>query len=118
MAACILRLAVVGSDNDRYIRFLFIFGEAKTERKSRLEIRSNFEEKYEKRLLIFSGTVVLRLSLFPLVIKTQKNNAALGNNMPQLTRLQAEMTQARQEGDQLKGLSSHRYLTISIFIAR
>ncbi|XP_043283573.1 mitochondrial inner membrane protein OXA1L isoform X2 [Venturia canescens] len=50
---------------------------------------------------IMIGTLALRLALFPLVIFAQKNNAALSNNMPELARIQAEMTDARLEGDQL-----------------
>jgi len=48
------------------------------------------------------GTVVIRTMLFPVVVLAQRNAAVLYNQMPQMTRLQTLMTEARKEGDQIK----------------
>ncbi|ODN02278.1 Mitochondrial inner membrane protein OXA1L [Orchesella cincta] len=50
---------------------------------------------------ILTGTLIVRICLFPLVIKSQKNAARMQNNMPQLQILQAKMTEARQTGNAL-----------------
>jgi len=49
------------------------------------------------------GTIVLRLCMFPLVIKSQKNVINMANHMPTVQRLQEKMTEAKQRGDMLGG---------------
>ncbi|XP_063232812.1 mitochondrial inner membrane protein OXA1L [Bacillus rossius redtenbacheri] len=51
---------------------------------------------------IVIGTVVVRMALFPLVIKAQRNAAKMNNYMPQLQVLQMKMTEARETGNQLE----------------
>ncbi|KAK7481673.1 hypothetical protein BaRGS_00027046 [Batillaria attramentaria] len=48
---------------------------------------------------ILAGTVCVRLCMFPLVIKSQRNVAHMHNHMPTMTRLQDKFTQARQSGN-------------------
>ncbi|XP_068232891.1 mitochondrial inner membrane protein OXA1L isoform X2 [Palaemon carinicauda] len=48
------------------------------------------------------ATVCIRLALFPLVIKSQKNAAKMNNNLPQLQILQMKMTEARNSGNQME----------------
>jgi YidC/Oxa1 family membrane protein insertase len=52
---------------------------------------------------IFSGVFTVRVAMFPLVIKAQRNAAKMTNNMPQLQVLQQKMTEARQSGNALEG---------------
>lgn len=52
---------------------------------------------------ILTGTIIVRLLLFPLVVKSQKNAAKMQNNMPELQMLQAKMSEARQTGNSLLG---------------
>ena len=52
---------------------------------------------------IFSGVLTVRVAMFPLVIKAQRNAAKMTNNMPQLQVLQQKMTEARQSGNALEG---------------
>jgi hypothetical protein len=51
----------------------------------------------------FTGTVVVRILIFPIVILSQRNSAKMSNNLPQLQTLQLKMTEARQTGNQLEG---------------
>jgi membrane protein insertase Oxa1/YidC/SpoIIIJ len=51
----------------------------------------------------FTGTVVVRILIFPLVIVAQRNAANMSINLPQLQTLQLKMTEARQSGNQLEG---------------
>ncbi|XP_076470858.1 mitochondrial inner membrane protein OXA1L-like [Babylonia areolata] len=48
---------------------------------------------------IVIGTICVRLMMFPLVIKSQRNVAHMHNHMPTMTRLQEKFTQARQSGN-------------------
>lgn len=50
---------------------------------------------------VMIGTIVVRTMIFPLVILSQRNSAKMSNNMPQITHLQAKMTEARQSGNQI-----------------
>lgn len=50
---------------------------------------------------IMIGTLCVRLTIFPLVIMAQRNNAVMNNNLPEIQLLQLKMTQARQTGNQL-----------------
>jgi hypothetical protein len=51
----------------------------------------------------FTGTIVVRILIFPLVIVAQRNAANMSVNLPQLQTLQLKMTEARQSGNQLEG---------------
>ncbi|XP_064640751.1 mitochondrial inner membrane protein OXA1L-like isoform X2 [Lineus longissimus] len=51
---------------------------------------------------IVVGTVIVRMCMFPLVVKSQKNAAKLNNNMPTMTRLQERFTEARQSGNPME----------------
>jgi len=53
--------------------------------------------------VLFTGTAVVRLLIFPLVIVAQRNAANMSINLPQLQTLQLKMTEARQSGNQLEG---------------
>jgi membrane protein insertase Oxa1/YidC/SpoIIIJ len=53
--------------------------------------------------VLFTGTAVVRIIIFPLVILAQRNAAKMSNNLPQLQTLQLKMTEARQTGNQLEG---------------
>lgn len=48
---------------------------------------------------IVIGTVCVRLMMFPLVIKSQRNVVHMHNHMPMMTRLQEKFTVARQSGN-------------------
>lgn len=50
-----------------------------------------------------SGTVCIRLAIFPLVILAQRNAIELQNNMPTMQRLQERMILARRSGDHIGG---------------
>lgn len=52
---------------------------------------------------ILTGTIIVRLLVFPLVVKSQRNAAKMQNNMPELQVLQMKMTEARQTGNALLG---------------
>lgn len=51
---------------------------------------------------IILGTVVVRTTLFPLMVISQRNNARLQNNQPIFQELQLKANEARQRGDQLE----------------
>lgn len=51
---------------------------------------------------ILIGTIVVRVTMFPLVIMSQRNSAVMNNNLPEMQYLQMKMTQARQTGNQLE----------------
>ena len=59
-----------------------------------------------------TGTVVVRLALFPLVLKSQRTAARLHNNLPQVQVLQLKMTEARNTGNALMGSVS----TVSLLL--
>lgn len=48
---------------------------------------------------IAAGTMVLRLLLFPLMIKSQRNMAHMSRIMPRLTQIQEDISNARRQGD-------------------
>lgn len=50
------------------------------------------------------GTVTIRTLLFPLVVKSQRHNAKVANNSPQMQVLQKKMTEARQSGNAMLSL--------------
>lgn len=49
------------------------------------------------------GVVCVRLLVFPLVVKSQRNAAKMANNMPGMQALQLKMSEARQTGNALMG---------------
>lgn len=51
---------------------------------------------------ILIGTVVVRVVMFPLVIMSQRNAAAMNNNLPEIQLLQMKMSEARKTGNQLE----------------
>lgn len=51
---------------------------------------------------IVIGTICVRVLIFPLVIKAQKNAINFSNHMPVITQLQMKMTDARQCGDHIE----------------
>lgn len=53
---------------------------------------------------LLSGTLVVRMLIVPLVVKSQQNAAKMNNNLPQMQALQLKMTEARQTGNQLEGM--------------
>jgi YidC/Oxa1 family membrane protein insertase len=53
--------------------------------------------------VLFAGTAVVRILIFPLVILSQRNAAKMSINLPQLQILQLKMTEARQSGNQMEG---------------
>lgn len=55
------------------------------------------------KFCLFSGTLVLRTLVFPLVIMAQRNAAKMANNLPQLQRIQEKMTEARHSGNNFEG---------------
>jgi len=56
-------------------------------------------------LFFITGTIVVRILVFPLVIKSQRNAAKMRNHMPEMQVIQLKMTEARQTGDALMGKS-------------
>jgi len=50
-----------------------------------------------------TGTVILRMALFPVVIMIQKNMVIMNNHMPTVQKLQEQFTKARRRGDMLEG---------------
>lgn len=63
---------------------------------------ASVENSY-KPSCIYTGTVVLRVLLFPVVVLSQRNAAKLNNNMPQVQYIQMKVTEARQRGDKIDG---------------
>ncbi len=66
-----------------------------------------------------SGTVCVRLMMFPLVILAQRNTANMQNHMPTMQRLQQKFSKARTSGNPLEGqylmdlsLKKKQYLVI------
>ncbi|PVD20386.1 hypothetical protein C0Q70_18540 [Pomacea canaliculata] len=59
---------------------------------------------------IVAGTICVRLLMFPLVIKSQRNAAHMHNHMPTMTRLQEKFTQARQSGNVVEASIAGREL--------
>jgi len=57
-------------------------------------------------------TLCMRICVFPLVIMGQKNMALLANNTKEIQKIQEEMTNARQRGDEYESaLAGHRMAT-------
>jgi len=50
-----------------------------------------------------TGTVILRMALFPLVVIIQKNMVIMNNHMPTVQKLQEQFNKARRRGDMLEG---------------
>lgn len=59
---------------------------------------------YVDFFLTVSGTICVRIAIFPLVILAQRNAAHMHNHMPTMQRLQEKMTRARGSGDLNEGL--------------
>ena len=57
----------------------------------------------DKSLIVFSGTICVRMLLFPLVVKGQRNAAMMHNHMPTVNRLQARFTEERAAGNMMQG---------------
>ncbi|KAK3760086.1 hypothetical protein RRG08_064756 [Elysia crispata] len=53
---------------------------------------------------IVTGTVVLRLCMFPIVVKAQRMSINMMNHMPTIQKLQLKFTQARQRGNMLEAM--------------
>ncbi|XP_041376259.1 mitochondrial inner membrane protein OXA1L-like [Gigantopelta aegis] len=51
---------------------------------------------------IIAATITLRILMFPLVIKSQRNAANMANHMPIITRMQERFSQARMSGDHIE----------------
>ncbi|CAN7991811.1 unnamed protein product, partial [Ixodes hexagonus] len=49
------------------------------------------------------GTVVVKLLVFPAIIKGQKNSIHMNNHLPQMQLLQAKLSEARNSGNQMEG---------------
>jgi hypothetical protein len=63
-----------------------------------------------------TGTVVVRLLMFPLVILAQKNTAATHNHMPVIQKMQEKFTKARQSGNPIEGLYIDWFQALSIVV--
>jgi len=64
-------------------------------------VETNFNLSFLPSL---TGTLCVRLLVFPLVVKSQRNAAKMQNNMPQMQALQLKMTEARQTGNSMMGI--------------
>ena len=53
--------------------------------------------------MVIAGTVVIRICMFPLVVKAQKNAVVMNNNLPRLQGLHMKMIEARQMGNEMEG---------------
>lgn len=51
----------------------------------------------------FTGVVVARLIMFPLVIKHQRNSILMHNVMPEMTALQTKLQNAKVYGNHVEG---------------
>ena len=60
----------------------------------------------------------MRLLMFPLVIKSQRNVAHMHNHMPTMTRLQEKFTLARQSGNAVEGKKSCYKSCSSLFCGK
>ncbi|KAG0413991.1 hypothetical protein HPB47_008856 [Ixodes persulcatus] len=49
------------------------------------------------------GTVVVKLLVFPAILKGQKNSIHMNNHLPQMQVLQAKLSEARSCGNQMEG---------------
>lgn len=49
--------------------------------------------------IFYSGTTILRLLVFPLVVVSQRHAVKMNNNMPQVQAYQQKMTDARLHGN-------------------
>lgn len=61
---------------------------------------------------IVTGTIVVRILLFPLVITAQRNAAKMNNHLPQLQVLQLKMTEARQMGNAIEAARYAQELSV------
>ncbi|XP_077598575.1 mitochondrial inner membrane protein OXA1L isoform X2 [Stigmatopora nigra] len=61
---------------------------------------------------IVVGTVVARMALFPLIVKGQREAAKLNNVMPEMSRLSAKMTEAKQSGNKFDFAKAYSDLTL------
>lgn len=53
---------------------------------------------------ILSGTIVIRLCMFPIVVLAQRNAAHMSNHMPTIARLQQQFSEARMSGNPMEGI--------------
>ncbi|XP_051937833.1 mitochondrial inner membrane protein OXA1L [Hippocampus zosterae] len=61
---------------------------------------------------IVVGTVVARLAVFPVIVKGQREAAKLNNVMPEMTRLNSRMTEAKQSGNKFEFAKAYSDLTL------
>ena len=57
---------------------------------------------------------MIRLCMFPLVIKAQRMTANMTNHMPTIQKLQLKFTQARQRGNMLEGKNNYFFSTMEL----
>jgi len=55
-------------------------------------------------IVLQTGTVILRLAVFPLFIYVQRNMILMNNHMPIVQKLQEQFNRARRRGDMLEGM--------------
>lgn len=61
--------------------------------------------------VLFSATVCLRLLIFPIVIKAQRNGAKLQEHMPEIMRMQTKIADAANKEETYKAqLELQRYM--------
>ncbi|XP_061664903.1 mitochondrial inner membrane protein OXA1L [Syngnathoides biaculeatus] len=61
---------------------------------------------------IVVGTVVARLAVFPVIVKGQREAAKLNNVMPEMSRLTAKMTEAKQSGNKFEFAKAYTDLNL------
>ncbi|XP_077444329.1 mitochondrial inner membrane protein OXA1L isoform X2 [Stigmatopora argus] len=61
---------------------------------------------------IVVGTVVARLALFPFIVKGQREAAKLNNVMPEMSRLSAKMSEAKQSGNKFDFAKAYSDMTL------
>ena len=52
---------------------------------------------------LYTGTVILRVAIFPLFIYVQKQMVVINNHMPIVQKMQEQLAKARRSGDILEG---------------
>ncbi|XP_037118605.1 mitochondrial inner membrane protein OXA1L [Syngnathus acus] len=61
---------------------------------------------------IVIGTVVARLAVFPVIVKGQREAAKLNNVMPEMSRLNTRMTEAKNSGNKFEFAKAYTDLTL------
>ena len=54
-------------------------------------------------VLFLTGTVIVRLAIFPLFVFVQRNMVIMNNHMPTVQKLQDQFSKARRRGDLIEG---------------